>query len=234
MYFFCRLFEQDEDMLILTQSDEISSTYIEDQVPSIHVNTAQKVSGSGNATKACLSPPKRINPSVREGATPKMTIGASWQDSQTFKETKATVISSWPSTITITSALSPADCGQSYWPDRRCAESEGNGAENFKFTQEQGRNNKRKRTKRLVGSLEENSQNKHSSENQEGGKEDKTEGSLQLCTSLEEERTGTTLANPAPSGKPPNTISAWEAGWNVTNAIQVRNLFPCSLERKTT
>lgn len=211
-------------MLILTQSDEISRTYNEDQVPPVHILATQKGTGCGDARKACLSPPKRTNASVKES---NLTIGTSWQDSQTFKETKATFISSWPSSITITSALSPADCGKSYWLEKRCAESEGNSAENSQFNQEQGRKKKRKRSERLLGPLQDNMQNKRSSEYQGGSKEDKDEGSFEFCTSLEETRTGTTLANPAqsPSGKPPNTISAWEAGWNVTNAIQVRNLF---------
>lgn len=221
-------------MRILTQSDEISRTYNEDQGPPVHVHATRKVTSCGDARKTCLSPPERINPTVREGAAANLTIGASWQDGQSFKETKATVISSGPGTIAITSALSPADCSKSYWLERRCAESEGNSAENSQFGQEQERKNKRKRTKRLAGSLQDNMQNKGFSEYEGGGKEDEKEASSQFCTSLEEERTGTTLANPAqsPSGKPPNTISAWEAGWNVTNAIQVRNLLHPLLRKK--
>lgn len=232
MYFCCRFFEQDEEMLILTQSDEISRTYNEDQGPPVHAT--RKVTSCGDARKTCLLSPERISPTVREGATPNLTVGASWPDSQTFKEAKATVISSGPNTITITSALSPADCSKSYWLERRCAESEGNGAENSQFSQEKGKKKKRERTKRLAESLQDNMQNKGFSQYEGGGEEDEKEGSSQFCTSLEEERTGTTLANPAqsPSGKPPNTISAWEAGWNVTNAIQVRNLLHTLLRKK--
>lgn len=221
-------------MLILTQSDEISRTYNEDQGSPVHVLATRKVTRCSDARKTCLSPPERINPTVREGATPNLTIAAPWQDSQTFKETKATVISSRPSTITITSALSPADCSKSYWLERRCAASDGNGAENSQFSQEQGRKNERKRTKRLAGSLQDNMQNKGFSEYEGEGKEDEEEGSSKFCTSFEEKRTGATLANPAQStsGKPPNTISAWEAGWNVTNAIQVRNLLHSLLRKK--
>lgn len=234
IYFCCRFFEQDEEMLLLTQSDEISRTYEKDQGPPVHVHSTQNVTSCGDARTTCLSPPEQLNPTVREGTTSNLIIGASWQDSQTFKETKATVISSGPSTITITSALSPADCSKSYWLERRCAESEGNGAENSQFSQEQLRKNKRKRTKCLAGALQDNMQNKGSSECEGGGEEDEKEGSSQFCTSLEEERTGTTLANPAqgPSEKPPNTISAWEAGWNVTNAIQVRHLLHPLLRKK--
>lgn len=131
MYFCCRFFEEDEEMRILTQSDEISRTYNEDQGPPVHVHATRKVTSCGDARKTCLSPPERINPTVREGAAANLTIGASWQDGQSFKETKATVISSGPGTIAITSALSPADCSKSYWLERRCAESEGNSAENY-------------------------------------------------------------------------------------------------------
>ncbi|XP_075893578.1 vesicular inhibitory amino acid transporter-like [Nelusetta ayraudi] len=207
-----RFFEQDEEMLILTQSDEISRTYNEDQGLPVHVHATRNAIGGATKTRP-------------EGATPNLTIGASWQDSQTFKETRATVISSGPSTVTITSALPPADwlsSGRSYCIERRCAESEGDGAENPHFIQEQGSKNKRKRAHRLAGPLQDNMQNKGFSGYEGGGEGDEEGGSSQSCTSLEEERTGTTLANPAqsPSGKPPNTISAWEAGWNVTNAIQ--------------
>lgn len=235
MYLCCRFFEQDEEMLILTQSDEISRTYTEDQGLPVHVHATRNA--IGGATKTRPSPPERIDPAARERATPNLTIGASWQDSQTFKETRATVISSGPSTITITSALPPADwlnSGRSYCIERRCGESEGDGAENPHFSQEQGRKNKRKRAHRLAGPLQDNMQNKGFPGYEGGGEGDEEEGSSQSCTGLEEERTGTTLANPAqsPSGKPPNTISAWEAGWNVTNAIQVRNPFPPLLRKE--
>lgn len=217
-------------MLILTQSDEISRTYNEDQRLPVHVHTTGN--GICGAMRTRWSPPEPINPAARRSATPNLTIGASWQDSQTFKETRATVISTGPSTITITSALPPADWlnSGSYCTERKCSESEGDGAENPHFNQKQGRKNKRKRAYRLVGPLQDNMQNKFFSGYEGGGEGDEEEGSSQSCASLEEERTGTTLANPAqsPSGKPPNTISAWEAGWNVTNAIQVRNLFPRS------
>lgn len=220
-------------MLILTGSDEISRTYNEDQ--GLPVHATRNVIGCGDATKTRPSLPKRIDPAVRGRASPNLTIGASWQDSQTFKETRAPVISSRPSTIT--SALPPADwlnSGSSYCIERRCAEPEGDGAGSPHFSQEQGRENERERADRLAGSLQDNMQNKGFSGYEGGGEEDgDKEDSSQCCTSLEEETTGTTLANPArsPSGKPPNTISAWEAGWNVTNAIQVRNPFPPTLTK---
>lgn len=109
------------------------------------------------------------------------------------------------------------------------AEKMGSNAE--EKTSFQNQKGKRSRSYRLAGLL-------RLSEDGEATKdgEEAVEGTSQFCTSLDEEResssspvqspssTGTTCLNPAP------TITAWEAGWNVTNAIQVRTTPRFSLE----
>lgn len=92
---------------------------------------------------------------------------------------------------------------------------------------------------RLAGLLRGNMQKRILLEDREEKKEgeEAVEGPSQFCPSLEEERarmspelaasTGTTDLNPSA------TITAWEAGWNVTNAIQVRDLSNTSIFHST-
>lgn len=230
-------------MLILTQSDEMNRSYSEDQRLPVNTITTRNITSCDDTRGTRPFPSEQANPGVRERAAPNLirSIGTSWQDSPTLKETRATVISSGPSTITITSAISPADARwfestRSYGKERRCSKLGGDSVENPRFSQEQG---KKRRSYRLAGLLGDNMQNKSFSGDEGEGDDEAAEGSSQFCTSLEEERTGMTLANPvrSPSAgtagrNPPATISAWEAGWNVTNAIQVRNLSHSQRTRK--
>lgn len=228
-----RFFQEDEEMLILTHSDELNRIYGEDNRSPFNTITTRSNTSCDDTRRNRSFLTEQDNPSMRErpAPSPMRSTSTSWQDSPAFKETRATVISSGPSTITITSAVSTADSlwfknTRSYGKERRSSELGSNSEENPSFNQDQG--NKR-RSYRLTG---DNMQKQRLLED-EGEKrgEESVEGTSQFCTSLEEERTRMTLANPVQNPStgtagrnPPATITTWEAGWNVTNAIQVRNL----------
>ncbi|TNN40547.1 hypothetical protein EYF80_049268 [Liparis tanakae] len=195
-------FQQDEEMLILTHSDELNTTYGEDsRLPFANIADRNKTSSDDTG---------RNRSSLPESTS---TLP---QESPALKETRATVISTGPRTITITSAVSTAD---SVWfnntnghgEGRRSSETEADGVGS---SREQNQGNKtgsgRTQEQRLS----------------EDGEED---GTSHFCTSFDEERrmrrmslvkpdqspdAGCRSVNPTPS------ITAWEAGWNVTNAIQ--------------
>lgn len=216
-------------MLVLTHSDELDITYGEDnRIPLDTIATENKTGCDDprRATRPFLT--EQDDPSMREKTAPNLMRpdGASWEDSPAFEQTRATVISSGTSTITITSAVSTSD---SLWctNTRRFGKAR-RSSEKPSCNQNQGN---RRKSYRPAGQLGGNIQ-AHILLEGEGGKEDGEDtvvGTSQFCTSLEEERTisakvvqnpntGTAVLNP------PATITAWEAGWNVTNAIQVRNL----------
>lgn len=228
-------------MLILTHSDELNRTYGEDNR---YDNTTNKNNTNSDDTRRHRTPFRRNslslteqdNPSMRERPAPNLLGSTS---TTAFKETRATVISTGPSTITITSAVSTADSllftnTRSYGKGGRSSEMQAvkmgsNGEENPSFSQNQG--NKRG-SYRLAGLLRGNVQKQRLSEDGEEKKEgeETLERTSQFCTSPEEGRAKMRLGNPVqspntattgPGLNPTPTITAWEAGWNVTNAIQV-------------
>ncbi|XP_035535036.1 vesicular inhibitory amino acid transporter-like [Morone saxatilis] len=231
-----RFFQEDEEMLILTHSDELNTTYGEEnRLPFDNITNKNNTSCDDTRRNRRT---EQDNPSVRERPASNLmgSTSNSWQKSPAFKETRATVISSGPSTITITSAVSPADPlwlkntrhnGKRVRPAEMQADTMGSDdKENQSFNQNQG---SKRRSFRLAGLLRGNVQkqrlSKDRKEKNEG--EGTAEGTSQVCTSFEEERAGMILTNPVQSPNtgttglnPAATITAWEAGWNVTNAIQ--------------
>ncbi|XP_039981896.1 vesicular inhibitory amino acid transporter-like [Xiphias gladius] len=239
-----RFLQEDEEMVVLTHSDELDRTYGEDSIlPSDHItnkNTSSDDPGKNKTSfrRNSLSLTEQDTPTMKERPAPNL-IGSSSAlglHSTAFKETRATVLSTGPRTITVTSAVTTADSVRfknttSYGKGKRSTETQAdkmksNSEDNPSFNRNHG--NKR-RSHRLAGLLKGNIQKQRLSEDGEGKSEGKETavGTSQFCTHLEEERarmgladpfqshrTGTTGLNPSP------TITAWEAGWNVTNAIQ--------------
>ncbi|XP_040920893.1 vesicular inhibitory amino acid transporter-like [Toxotes jaculatrix] len=213
-----RFFQEDEEMLVLTHSDELNRTYGE-------ANRSNKASFSQNNLSLTEQNAPNRNPAGSSTALQ--------DNSPTFKETKATVISTGARTITITSAVSTADSRwlkntTSYGKGKRSSEMQAdemgsNSEENLSFNQDQGNTS---RSHRLAGLLRGNIQKQKLSEDGEEQSEGKemVEVTSQFCTCPEEERARVSLADPCQSTSaglsPSPTITAWEAGWNVTNAIQ--------------
>lgn len=241
-----RFFQEDEEMLILTHSDELNRSYVEDnRLPS--ENIANKNNTSSDDTRrnrtsfrrSSLSLTEQDNPSMRERPAPNLMGSTStlWQESPAFKESRATVISTGPRIITVTSAV-PTEGSvlfkttQSYGQRRKSSEMQAdkvgsNSEENQSSNQNQGKNNTSYRLAGLLGGYMQKQKIPEDGEEKREG-EETVEGTSQFCTSLEEQRARTSLANPVQSPdasttclNPGPTISAWEAGWNVTNAIQV-------------
>ncbi|KAM9339223.1 vesicular inhibitory amino acid transporter-like [Symphorus nematophorus] len=220
--------KEDEEMLILTHSDELNRTYSEDnRLPFDNIT---------NQNNTCCDDTRRDRPSVTEQDNPSMrerpalnlmgSTSTSWQESPLFKETRATVISSGPSTITITSAVSTADSlwfksTTSYGKGRRPSEMQ---ADKMGGNSEENQNQE---NMRRLQSDRANMQKQRLFEDGEEKREleEAVERTSQMCTSLEELRASVSLASlvqgPSSSTTGLNpTITAWEAGWNVTNAIQ--------------
>ncbi|XP_070843850.1 vesicular inhibitory amino acid transporter-like [Chaetodon trifascialis] len=233
-----RFFQEDEEMLILTHSDELNRTYSEDnRSPFDDIRNKNNAScDDTRRNRPCLT--EQDHPCKRDRPAPNLmgSTSTSWQESPAFKETRATVISSGPSSITITSAVSTADSlwftnTRSYGKGRRSSEVQADrmGSDSEKNpTSNQNLGNKT-RCYRLARLLRANEQKQRLLEDGEEKKEgeDTVERTSQFCPSLEEERGRMSWANPAqgPSAgttglNPASTITAWEAGWNVTNAIQ--------------
>ncbi|KAK5879844.1 hypothetical protein CesoFtcFv8_022923 [Champsocephalus esox] len=184
-----RFFQEDEEMLILTHSDELSRTYGEDnRLP------LENITNRNNSSEDT-----RRN-------------GTFVQESPTLKESRATVISTGPRTITITSAVSTSD---SFWFQNSNIYGEGKRSSETDNTEE----NKTESYRMFRGKT----QKPRLSERGEEG-EETVEGTSQFGTNLEEEMAKMSLGNPVQSPNPGtkglNTITTWEAGWNVTNAIQ--------------
>lgn len=223
-----RFFQEDEEMLILTHSDELNRTYAEDNRLNFDTTTTKAKTSCDDTRTSRPFVTEQDNPIMRDGST-------SWQDSPVLNETRATVISSGPSTITITSVVSTPDPlwfknNRGYGKERKSSALGSNSEVKPSCNQNQG--NKR-RSCQLAGLLEDNLQNQGIFENEGEAKVggETVEGTSQLGSRLEEARTGMITAHPVQNSNTgttglnrPATITAWEAGWNVTNAIQVRNL----------
>ncbi|KAF3850085.1 hypothetical protein F7725_019804 [Dissostichus mawsoni] len=153
--------KEDEEMLILTHSDELSRTYGEDnRLP------LENITNRNNSSE-----------DTRRNST-------FVQESPTLKETRATVISTGPRTITITSAVSTSD---SFW----FKNSNIYGKEKRSSETDNTEENKTQSYRMFRG----NTQKPRLSERGEEG-EETVEGTSQFGTNLEEEIAKMSLGNP--------------------------------------
>ncbi|XP_039872958.1 uncharacterized protein LOC120724702 isoform X1 [Simochromis diagramma] len=231
-----RFFQGDEEMLVLTQSDELNRSYCEDNrsaFNNITSNINPHFDDRINSRLSSREDRRKDEPSIatHNGATSPL----GWE-SPAFKETRATVISTGTKTFTITSAVSTEEPfwlenTRSYEKEKRLSEMQGEkmGSESWENQgSSQNRGNKKKSIRpsglprgkvvkwRVSGDVE---------KNQEGEKP--VEGTSQLCTRLEKQSGSMSLVTSVQSPEtctlglnPSPTITAWEAGWNITNAIQ--------------
>ncbi|XP_067338931.1 vesicular inhibitory amino acid transporter-like [Channa argus] len=235
-----RFIQEDEETVILTYSDELSRTYDENNRSTSDHATNKSTScddtrrTGGSFTEDSLSPSEQHNLTVRDKPRPNQmgSTNSSWQDSSAFKETRATLITTRPKAITRTLAVSPADAlwlknNRKYDKGRKSLNMQvdktgSNSQENPSLNQNQGDKRKPYGAVGQMGTL-------RLSEDREMKKAGKVpeERTSQVCGNTDEERASVSLANPAHSPRicttglnPSATITAWEAGWNVTNAIQ--------------
>lgn len=185
-------------MLVLTHSDELNRTYCDDARRKRERSPAQ---------------PHKDDPTIKEV-------------SPCFKETRATVISTGSKSLTITSAVSRGD---SLWfKNTRSHHTGGSSSEMHEesrkteedpsFDQVQGSRRDSYRVAGLIIGREE----LRCSEDIDGEKDG--EATSRSPSNQEKEGPGFSEANSSQTITGVNsspTITAWEAGWNVTNAIQV-------------
>uniref|UniRef100_A0A673CXZ0 Vesicular inhibitory amino acid transporter n=1 Tax=Sphaeramia orbicularis TaxID=375764 RepID=A0A673CXZ0_9TELE len=132
------------------------------------------------------------------------------QDRTAFKETRTSLVSAGPRTITITSAISTPDStklknNRTYGKERRSSA--------VQAEMEDVVNQNKSHERRSYRKVRVNAQRSFAEHGGEKMEEDEAGGG-----SAQMSRSKVVLDNPAASPKP--TITAWEAGWNVTNAIQ--------------
>lgn len=207
-------------MLILTHNDELNTIYGEDNQLSIDTTTSNNKTSCTDTSRTRLESQIEQRMRGRRAPNPNRSTGAPWQERPGFKETRATIVSLGPSTTTVTSVVSTTE---SVWFDHSRSFGKGRCSKNKKgksYRQAEQLAVKKPNQKLLVD------------EEEKMDREESAEGTSEICTSLEEQRK--ILADPLQNLdkgtvglKPPTTITAWEAGWNVTNAIQARILsFP--------
>lgn len=215
-----RFFQEEEEMQVLTHSDELNRTYSED-----NRLTHDTITRENGETRRNRTSSDQDHPTMREITEQ----GSTSTVCPAFKET--TVISSGTKNITVTTAVSPSDsflvkntrrCNKERRFSELLTDQMGSKREDMQET---------KGSHRVARFLCADVLKWRFSEDGEEKKEGEgtAEGTSQLCDSRENERESINLAAPAQGAdigtsgvNPSPTITAWEAGWNVTNAIQVQ------------
>lgn len=201
-------------MLVLTHKDSLSPTFSEEDRSSFKDmkskdnpffdDTRKGQTSSGGNLK---DPAVRKKPASRIKASDRSMN----EESPAFKETRAALVSAGTKTITVTSAVSTAEAAalKNTKPPAEARASSGH------LNQNQG---KRESCGLTRGRLSEDTK--------EQDKDLRSTSSL--VTALQQEQAPCCFAGPVhgPGSSatvlaPRPVITAWEAGWNVTNAIQV-------------
>ncbi|XP_072218555.1 vesicular inhibitory amino acid transporter-like [Leuresthes tenuis] len=221
-----QFFQEDEEMLVLTHKDELNQTYSEDDRLPINSITSRNNCYSNDNRRNRTSPREnslvlthKDDHALREKPAPTMRGSTC---SAPIKETRV----AGAKNVTKTSVVSSAD---SLWVKntgshdigKRCSDMQpGKSEETPGFNQNHG--NKRE-SSRLAGSSRVGAVKMTVSEQ---GQET-VAVTTKLFTSLQKEQVSTRLASPVQSPStsstdqsPSPTITTWEAGWNITNAIQ--------------
>ncbi|KAM4521768.1 vesicular inhibitory amino acid transporter-like [Odontesthes bonariensis] len=225
-----QFFQEDEEMLVLTHQDELNQTYSEDNRLPITSITSRNNCYSNDNRRNRTSPREnslvlthRDDHAFREKPAPTMRGSTC---TAPIKETRAAVISTGATNITKTSVVSSADSlwvknTRSYDIEKRSSDMQpGRSEETPGFNQNHGN---KKESSRLAGpSIGGAIKLRVSEQGQETAA-----GTSKLFTSLQKEQMSTSLVSPVQSPStsstaqsPSATITTWEAGWNITNAIQ--------------
>ncbi|KAM4600982.1 vesicular inhibitory amino acid transporter-like [Polymixia lowei] len=207
-----RFFQRDEESLVLTQRDELNRTYCEDnRLPPNNTRTERGPSSNGTRTARISagedSPGLILRDELDKTIMVERPSPSNINSTTTFiqrpgsKETKTIMTSTGPRTTTRTSVLSPQDCPwfnnpRTYGEVRPCSTEINN-----VYSEEKPSSNQHTNKRRSY---------KLARDTQRQGR-----GGLVLANTEEyPHRLDTRGSNPTPS------ITTWEAGWNVTNAIQ--------------
>ncbi|XP_041831290.1 vesicular inhibitory amino acid transporter-like [Melanotaenia boesemani] len=223
-----RFFRDNEETLVLTLKDELSQTYSEDNRLSSSTNPyIDERKRNQTSTGNSLVLTQKDDSALGEKSAPNMTRSASTvrQKSSAFKDTKE-VISTGTKAVTMTSAVSTADTSSCDKEKKMSETKVDKNDESARFNQN---HRNMKESCRLAGSPRGDVFKLRISEDAEETKQGEETVVLtsKLFTSYPEEHVSTSWATlvQSPSTSltnlnPTPTITAWEAGWNVTNAIQ--------------
>ncbi|XP_068610202.1 vesicular inhibitory amino acid transporter-like [Brachionichthys hirsutus] len=187
-----RFFQEDEEMLILTRSDQLNRHQEESRSPFAAIPNQR----SAGCDDAGLSDPDNPRPAPNPGSS-RRQIPA-------LKETRATVISSGPGGTTVTSVVSAADWVSSTRASGKRRRS--NREEEDQAFNQNYRSNRRSshRLARLMASKQRRLKDRGE---RKGGEEPGQTPQFRTSQNPKDQNSA-------------STITAWEAGWNVTNAIQ--------------
>lgn len=203
-------------MLVLTHRDTLNTTFGEDDALSFKDIKSKNNPYFDDTRKGQTSSGgNQKDPAVRKKPAPRVkgSDRTMKEESPAFKETRAALVSAGSKTITVTSAVSPAEAVslKSAKPQAETPASSGG------LNQNQG---KHKESRGLA-------RGRPSEDTKEKNQEDLISTS-NLVTILEQEQAHCSFAGSVQSPGSSATvlarrpiITAWEAGWNVTNAIQV-------------
>ncbi|XP_008282767.1 vesicular inhibitory amino acid transporter-like [Stegastes partitus] len=224
-----RIFQEDEEMLVLTQSDELNRTYSEDSRLPLNNMTSKNSQCFDDARRNrrssrdnSLALTHKDDPGDPDKAASTSTL---WQERPALKETRTTVISTGTKTVTITSAVSTEESlwfknTRSHDTERKSSEMQAGGMgskEKLGLSQNQGNKMRSYRLTALQQRLSEDKEEKRDGDRA-------VEGTSERCGRLKKERASSSWAagqsSNTSSTNPSPTITAWEASWNVTNAIQ--------------
>ncbi|XP_027895456.1 vesicular inhibitory amino acid transporter-like [Xiphophorus couchianus] len=221
-----RLYEEDEEMLVLTCNDELNRTYTEGERSPIKSvksrnnpqsdDTKESQSSTGENGQVFTHEDDKTlkdkHKSLRSTVNPRL-------ESPMFEETGADVLST---SVDITSANScPIKNTKGFGKEKQLSEMQGNKREkNLSLNQ----NPEKMSTFCMV---QRSSRGRLSGDRNKENEEDEMTSTHKLFISLQKEHVTTNLASPVQSlgtdatalNSHP-TITAWEASWNVTNAIQ--------------
>eukprot|EP00066_Takifugu_rubripes_P021284 XP_011610550.1 PREDICTED: vesicular inhibitory amino acid transporter-like [Takifugu rubripes] len=172
-----RFFQEDEEMLILTHSDELNRIYSDGSRMPFDLTSTSSDDITGT------------QPALDE-QTP-TSSRASWWGKPALKETRATIVPSGSGTITVTSTVAPAD---THWFDWRRF-----GRKSYPPARQLGSHTQKQKL--------------WEAEVEKAGGDEGRKGIIPL-NPVQNSGGVTERRDPAA------TITAWEAAWNVTNAIQ--------------
>lgn len=184
-----RFFQASEEMLILTQSDELNRTHSEEaRLPFDLASTSiDDIAGTGQVVEQASG-----------------SSGAPQWDNPALKETKAAIVPSGSGTIAV-AAVATAD---SRWFDK-----------SRRFGRGRRSSERKQRKSYRPGRRLGNNMPTQKLLEAEGEGAERRKGIIPL-NPVRNSSSITERLNPAA------TITAWEAAWNITNAIQVPNVTP--------
>ncbi|XP_054910370.1 vesicular inhibitory amino acid transporter-like [Poeciliopsis prolifica] len=219
-----RLFEEDEEMLVLTCNDELNRIYTEGERSPIKSvksrnnpqsdDTKESQSSTGENGQVFTHEDDKTltdkHKSLRSTVNPRL-------ESPTFEETGAEVLST---SVDVTSVNScPVKITKGFGKKKQLSEMQGN---------KRGNNlNQNPEKKSTFCMVHRSSRGRLSGNRNKENKENEMTSTHNLLISLQKEHVTTNLASPVQSLNTDATaldshpfITAWEASWNVTNAIQ--------------